>query len=82
MDLAIAAREVERFQTQLPLSRIDQHQAGILVPDQAAQQFRDRLEQLAQIQVRDHRIGHVQHHLQAVALARQFCPDNIARLRS
>jgi hypothetical protein len=64
VDLAIAARKIERFQTKLPLGGIDQHQAGVLVPDQAAQQFRDCPEQLAQVQIRDHGIGHVQHHLQ------------------
>ena len=72
MDLVIASRKIERFQAKLSLSGIDQHQAGVLVPDQAAQQFRDGLEQLAQIQIGDHGIGNVEHHLQTIALARQF----------
>ena len=49
--------------------RIVDDQVAKFVADEAPQRLGDGLEQLAQVQARDHRIGDVEQHLQAVALA-------------
>ena len=64
--------EIQRVQTQLVGGRFEKREAGVLVVHHPFERGGDSLEQIVQVEVGDHGVGHFQQHAQAVALPAQL----------